>query len=134
MDLGGPKEACVTWGHIGATWRIRLNRSCAAAMRLTSKITLTTCYSYCYYYESVAIAVILSQNTSGALYVVDQIEQLLRCVCVSVSLSVSGKQLSNDMALDLDIWHAASSLHYLRQIRSSNISHFTLVLPSSESL
>ena len=73
-------------------------------------------------------------NTSGALYVVDQIEQLLRCVCVSVSLSVSGKQLSNDMALDLDIWHAASSLHYLRQIRSSNISHFTLVLPSSESL
>jgi len=30
---GGPKEACVTWGHVGATWRIRLNRPCAAAMR-----------------------------------------------------------------------------------------------------
>jgi len=29
----GPKEACVTWEHIGATWRIRLNRPCSAAMR-----------------------------------------------------------------------------------------------------
>ena len=30
---GGPKEVCVAWGHIGATWRIRLNRPYAAAMR-----------------------------------------------------------------------------------------------------
>jgi len=32
-DSGRPQEVCVTWGHIGATWRIRLNRPCAAAMR-----------------------------------------------------------------------------------------------------
>ena len=25
LDSGGSKKACVTWGHIGATWRIRLN-------------------------------------------------------------------------------------------------------------
>ena len=30
--------------HVGATWRIRLNRSCAAAMRLFYEITLTTCF------------------------------------------------------------------------------------------
>jgi len=29
VDSGGPKEACVTWVHIGATWRIRLNRPCS---------------------------------------------------------------------------------------------------------
>jgi len=33
VDSGGPKEACIRWVHIGATWRIRLNRPCAAAMR-----------------------------------------------------------------------------------------------------
>jgi len=33
VDSGGPMEACITWGHIGATCRIRLNRPCAAAMR-----------------------------------------------------------------------------------------------------
>ena len=33
VDSGGSKEACITWGHIGATWRIRMNRPCAAAMR-----------------------------------------------------------------------------------------------------
>jgi len=52
-DSGGPREPCIRWGpvlsrdvatatifwlsrhgvHIGATWRIRLNRQCAAAMR-----------------------------------------------------------------------------------------------------
>jgi len=35
VNLGVPKEACVTWGHIGATWRTRLSRPCAAAMRPT---------------------------------------------------------------------------------------------------
>ena len=30
-------------GHIGATWRIRLNRPCAAAVRPFSLITLRTC-------------------------------------------------------------------------------------------
>ena len=29
--------------HIGATWRIRLNRPCAAAMRPYVKLFLTTC-------------------------------------------------------------------------------------------
>ena len=33
VDSGGPKEECVTGGHIGETWQIRLNRPCAAAMR-----------------------------------------------------------------------------------------------------
>jgi len=33
VDSGGPKEACVTLGRIGATWRIRLNHPSAAAMR-----------------------------------------------------------------------------------------------------
>jgi len=47
VDSGGPKEACVTWGHIGAFWRIRLNHLCAAAMWPVCQITLTTCY--CYY-------------------------------------------------------------------------------------
>ena len=31
--------------HIGANWRIRLNRPCVAAMRPFCQITLTTCYS-----------------------------------------------------------------------------------------
>jgi len=36
-----PREARIRWGvNIGATWRIRLNRSCAAAL---CQITLTTC-------------------------------------------------------------------------------------------
>jgi len=34
--------------HTGATWRTRLNRPCAAAMRPFCQITLTTCY-YSYY-------------------------------------------------------------------------------------
>jgi len=33
MDSGGPKEPCVTRGHIDATWQIRLKYPCAAAMR-----------------------------------------------------------------------------------------------------
>jgi len=40
MDSGGPKEACVTWGHIGAGWRIRLNRPCAAAMAMRPYVKL----------------------------------------------------------------------------------------------
>jgi len=33
MDSGVPTEAHIKCGHIGATWRIRLNRSHAAEMR-----------------------------------------------------------------------------------------------------
>jgi len=33
VDSDGLKEACVTWEHIGATWRMWLNRPCAATMR-----------------------------------------------------------------------------------------------------
>jgi len=33
LDSGEPKEESIRWGHTGATWRIALNRSCAAAMR-----------------------------------------------------------------------------------------------------
>jgi len=32
--------------HIGVTWRIRLNRPCAAAMRPFCQITLTTCHYF----------------------------------------------------------------------------------------
>ena len=49
VDLGGPKEAQVqsyspgganvpSWGHIGATLRIRLNRPSATAMRSSVKL------------------------------------------------------------------------------------------------
>jgi len=44
MDLGGPRETCVRWGHIGTTWRIQLNDPCAVGMRPFCQITLTTCY------------------------------------------------------------------------------------------
>jgi len=37
VDSGGPKEACIT-----ATWRIRLNHPCVAAMRPFCQMTLTT--------------------------------------------------------------------------------------------
>jgi len=53
MDSDGPKEAvCYMRLHIGATWRIRLNRPCAAAMRPFCQITLTTCnyYTASHYY------------------------------------------------------------------------------------
>ena len=32
-DWYGPKEPCIRWGHINATWWIRLMKPCAAAMR-----------------------------------------------------------------------------------------------------
>jgi len=35
----GSREPCIIWDHIGATWRIRLNWPCAAAL---CQITLTT--------------------------------------------------------------------------------------------
>jgi len=42
--VGPIKEARIMEVHIGATWVIRLNRACAAAMRPFCQITLTTCY------------------------------------------------------------------------------------------
>jgi len=44
VESGGPKEACVTWDHIDATWRIRLNRPCAGGDAALCQITLPTCY------------------------------------------------------------------------------------------
>jgi len=41
VDSGGPKETCVKWGHIGATWQIRLNRPFSAAMRPYVKLLWT---------------------------------------------------------------------------------------------
>ena len=38
------KKAILDGGHTGATWRIRLNCPCAAAMRPFCQITLATCY------------------------------------------------------------------------------------------
>jgi len=40
----GPRKHLLDGVHIGATWWIRLNRPCAAAMRAFCQITLTTCY------------------------------------------------------------------------------------------
>jgi len=48
--LHGPKEAC--WMHTGATWRIPMNRPCAALMPSFCQITLTNCY---YYHSNSAI-------------------------------------------------------------------------------
>jgi len=39
----GPDKHVLDGVRIGATWLIRLNRLCAAAMRLFRQITLTTC-------------------------------------------------------------------------------------------
>jgi len=55
VDLDGPKEAQVhsyspgganvsSWGHTGATWRVRLNCPSAAAMRPYVKLLWTTCF------------------------------------------------------------------------------------------
>jgi len=43
MSLGmwtwvGPRKHVLDWVHIGSTWRIRLNRSCAAVMRPYAKL------------------------------------------------------------------------------------------------
>jgi len=46
-NLDEPKKGCVTWGHIGAAWRIRLSHPCVAAMQSFCQITLTTCYYSC---------------------------------------------------------------------------------------
>jgi len=54
--LGLAQESTLNMGvHIGATWRIPMNRPCAAAMRSFCQITLTTCLIY-----------ISSQNTLPA--------------------------------------------------------------------
>jgi len=49
VDSDAPEEA-LRGVHTGATWRIPVNRSCAAAMRTFCQITLTTCY-YSIQYE-----------------------------------------------------------------------------------
>jgi len=38
-------QCAIMGGHIGATWRIQLNRPSVAAMRPWGQITLTTCYT-----------------------------------------------------------------------------------------
>jgi len=42
--LGWAQEIIIRWVHIGAAWQIRLNRTCAAAMRSFCQITSTTCW------------------------------------------------------------------------------------------
>jgi len=48
VNSGGPNEACMRWSahYTGTTWRIILNRPCAAAMRAFCQITLTTCFHF----------------------------------------------------------------------------------------
>ena len=36
--LCGPKESCIIWVHMGATWQIWLNDPCSAAMRTIATI------------------------------------------------------------------------------------------------
>ena len=64
MDSGGPKEACVRWGAHGATWRISLNRPCAAAIRPFCQITLTTC---CYSYKRKDCSDTVTERFSGTV-------------------------------------------------------------------
>jgi len=42
--LVGPRNHVLNGADVGATWRIRVNRPCAAVMRPFCQITLTTCY------------------------------------------------------------------------------------------
>ena len=44
--LVDPRKHVLDGVHIGAAWRIRLNRPCAAAMRPFCQITLATCFSF----------------------------------------------------------------------------------------
>jgi len=41
----GQRKHVLDGVHIGTTWRIRLNRPCAAVMQSFCQITLTTCFS-----------------------------------------------------------------------------------------
>jgi len=68
----GPRKQVLHGVHIGATWRVRLNRLCAAAVWPFCRITLTTCYYYWPLYSSPA-------NSIGPLCV---------CVCVCVCACV----------------------------------------------
>ena len=40
----GPRKHVLDGVHIGATWRMRLNRPCPAVMQPLCQITLTTCF------------------------------------------------------------------------------------------
>jgi len=72
--LGERKEACVTWEHNGASWRIRLNRSCAAAMQSYVKL-LRPLVTFC-------VSRRRRKMYSGHA-------RLCVCVCVSVCLSAA---------------------------------------------
>jgi len=57
VDWGGPKDPCIRL-YMGATWRLRLNDSCSAAMQAVAAITVATRFVLRYYYvgeNSVAI-------------------------------------------------------------------------------
>ena len=57
LNLLDPGNHVLDEVHIGATWRIRLNRLYAAVMRPYVKFTLTfCCYHYCYYHKQYTIA------------------------------------------------------------------------------
>ena len=45
VDLVAPRKHVLDGVHIGATWRMRLKRPCAAMMRLFCQITFITCYT-----------------------------------------------------------------------------------------
>ena len=46
MSLGGGHDTYSIGVHIGATWRIRFNDPCAAAMRSVARITVATYFIF----------------------------------------------------------------------------------------
>ena len=46
LTQAGQRKHVLDGLHIGATWRIQLNRPCVAVMRPFCQITLTTCYNF----------------------------------------------------------------------------------------
>ena len=77
-------QCALPWGHIGATWRIWLNRPPAAAMQLYVKLLWP-------------LVIFITINDH---LVVQAQQSAYRCVF--------SQQLQNKMTFDTDIWHAAS--------------------------
>jgi len=85
----GPRKR-VWWVHIGAIWRIRLNRPCAAVMQSFSQITLSTlviCYHVVCEHSDGNGCVVLWQrvtlwllNTDVAVLHMSTTQQCLSCI------------------------------------------------------
>ena len=56
----GPKEPCIGWVHMGATWQIRLTDPCVAA--IWAVIPVSTCYCCIYRVVQKNVQSLLHQN------------------------------------------------------------------------